>query len=297
MSSYRLDPLVVAQSSIRVLNFTQRASALSFSSFLVLHFSAPLASTLAPSFAISESYASGFMVLGRVWYQGDWSEAVVVWGSLGVHLGSGILGRLLKVYERKERRRRRKVNMLKEDAENAFAEGKKEEVTTIDVPLHTTSYLSLIPFHQLTGYLLLPLAIHHSWTHRLIPSDPTPPISGLSPTLFSYSFVSYSLSSLSSARFLSALSYTAITVLGGYHALSGLRRIAYPMAPRGLKPRARIEGRGVMEEVSRRSWQGAYAVLLVGVGIGVGKIATNAVPAWLGRRYEDVLRVGFPAVL
>lgn len=299
------DTLALTQSSIRLLNLTQRASALSLSSFLLLHLCAPLASTIAPR-TKAESYASGFMVLGRVLYQGEWGEWIFVWGSAGVHVLSGVVGRVLKGVERRERSRRRRVD-VRRDAEKGM--GGEEELSlggrivelspndddddddgsksfsldsTPASPPSALAYLPPISLHQITGYLLLPLAAHHAYLHRLLPSSPSPPISSLSPTLFSYSFVSYSLSS--SHALASSIAYVAVLSIGSYHALAGIRRLADPTAPRGL--RRRRDG--------RNGWRVAYVGVVGGVGIGLARLASEGrgVPEWMGRRYEEVLRRG-----
>lgn len=305
------DTLALTQSTIRLLNLTQRASALSLSSFLVIHLCAPLSSTIAPRNK-AESYASGFMVLGRVMYQGEWGESIFVWGSLGVHVVSGVLGRVLKGLERRERSRRRRVE-VRRDAEKGMGgeeelslddgrivelsadddddEGTEEDEFKMDStpiePPSPTSYLPPISLHQVTGYLLLPLTLHHAYLHRLLPSSPTPPISSLSPTLLSYSFVSYSLSS--SHALASSIAYISLLSVGSYHALAGIRRLADPTAPRGLVKKRRREGRrGV------NGWRVAYAGVMGGVGIGLARLASegSGVPEWMGRRYEEVLRRG-----
>lgn len=284
------------------------------------------------------------MILGRVWYQGEWSEAVVVWGSLGVHLVSGLLGRGAKIWERRERRKRRRgvVRDLVEKAGQGEARdldleggnrilrggnaeekveddddaGLKGEDTTLDIttsegmatpedqdvvppPPVATTLLGPLTLHDLSGYaLLLPLA-HHTLLHRLLPSSGPSPIS---PSLLSYSFVSYSLSPSSPGgsplrAVLSALSYATVLSLGTYHFLSGLRRILDPTAPPGLRTRKRRNKKGRIVNEGR-AWGAAFGAVLVGVGIGVLRLGREGqlVPEWLGRRYELVLRRGWGLV-
>lgn len=333
------DSLLIAQTSIRILKLSQTISALSFSSFLVLHLSAPIASAISPPLLTTskaESYASGFMVLGRVWYQGEWSEAVVVWGSLGVHVVSGVLGRIVKSWERKERRRRRmqgakfeavekngvEIERVKLEAEQSDSvevvnvltqplekkEGKVlteeeefDEMVEEEALIHPTqveaertpdvttgvSSIGPITIHHITGYLLLPLALHHAFLHRILPAFPSAPYNSLSPTLMAYSFVGYSLAaSTPLIAALSTLSYSAVLSLGSFHALSGLRRIMDPTAPIGLRARSTERG---------RKWETSYVVLLASIGVGVARLASEgqSVPGWLGKKYEIVLSKGF----
>ncbi|KAL8278471.1 hypothetical protein RQP46_009161 [Phenoliferia psychrophenolica] len=314
------DYLTLTQSGVRVLNLTQRVSAMSFSTFLVLHLSAPIASAIAPS-GKAESYASGFMLLGRVWYQGEWTEAAIVWGSLAVHIASGSLGRLVKAAERAERRKRRRREVLFSAEKGTSVE---EELDATVVPRVSTSsgerddedellgdeikafdeitpkadvvqpapfdFLGPFTLTHLAGYIMIPMTLNHAFLHRILPSSPSPPISSLSPTLFSYSYVAYALSA-PSHRTKSAIAYSALVVVAGYHAISGIRRLIDPMAPRGLKPKRAKDGEGRIGAVKRRGWQGVYLGGVMAVGLGLVRLASEGkgVPEWIGRKYEVVL--------
>lgn len=83
---------------------------MSFSSFLLVHLSAPLAASFSsPNDA--EATASGCMLVGRELYQGEWTEPVLVWGSLIVHVVSGVARNGLMRVKRKERRKRRRAEV------------------------------------------------------------------------------------------------------------------------------------------------------------------------------------------
>lgn len=153
----------------------------------------------------------------------------------------------------------------------------------IEAPPTRVSHFGPVSLQHLTGYFLIPIALHHSYLHRILPASNKH--LSLSPTLLSYSFVSYSLSS--SYALLSAISYATVLSLGSYHALSGLRRILYPMAPRGL-------GRRTIEGGGKGIWMISYGVTVFSVLVGVARLAgEGGTPRWLGRRYHDVLREGF----
>lgn len=104
--------------------------------------------------------------------------------------------------------------------------------------------------------------------------------------LFSYSFVTHSLSS--PYRLLSAISYAGLGGLAAYHSLTGLRLMWDPTAPRGL-------GRRRSERTSApNSWRVVFVGLVAGVGLGVVKIARSPLPpSWIGRKYDGVLRRGW----
>lgn len=226
-------------------------------------------------------------ILGRVWYQGEWSEGVVVWGSLIVHVGSGILKRAVKSFERVERRKRRRIaEKSKEESrvsiETIEVEGEEAEEEVEVVKASTlNSLLGLVTIQHVTGYLLIPIALHHSWLHRLLPA--TQIHKHLSPTLISYSFVSYSLSK--SYALVSAIGYASVLSLGSYHSLSGIRRILFPISPIGL---------GRRTEKDSQAWKVGFVGLLATVGLGVVRLsADRTTPNWLGKRFDAVLVDGF----
>jgi hypothetical protein len=233
--------------------------------------------TLAPRNK-AESFASGFMVLGRVYYQ-EGLENVIIWGSLAVHISSGVVNRYVKAYERKLRRLDRRERIRKElllryndtiddledtsgysetakvvnkDTESDLDVGEEEQMEMeernpieIDESISSTPppslpFLGIFTIHHLTGYALIPFVLHHSWLHRLLPASSSPPYNSLSPTLLSYALVGYCLSTQSYIlTTLSAVSYGVVISVGSFHALSGIRRLIDPTAPIGLKPRRR----------------------------------------------------------
>ncbi|GAA6026931.1 hypothetical protein JCM8097_005973 [Rhodosporidiobolus ruineniae] len=312
------------------LRLVQNASAAAFTVFGVLHLASPL-SALLPSqqqyLSSAENRASGIQLLAREVYQGELSEPILVWGSLAAHILSGVALRWLQVLRRLEWRklRREEVKALaRESVKNvrfAVADEVEDMVDEAEVVATTTAdeevvvrstnstSSSLFPtpnFHQKTGYLLVPFLLHHLWVHRLLPSSPFPPISSLSPSFFSYSFVSLSLSHSSPLlRYASAFAYTATTLLATYHGLVGWRVLLDPTAPRSLAPRRKRAGEkvGFLRRLTgRREWQAAWVALVAGVAVGTARIAgylggerTVKVPEFVARRMEYVLRRGFGA--
>ncbi|KAM0754102.1 hypothetical protein T439DRAFT_332519 [Meredithblackwellia eburnea MCA 4105] len=308
---------------------------MSFSTFLVLHLSSPIAGAIAPA-GEAESSASRFLVLARVWYQGEWSEGVIIWGSLGVHILSGVLGRVVKGLERAERRKRRRASVrglversvLSHDHEDKLpdygaahvvpeeggkisaVDGEGDELfveepvaedldepaklsrrpssTTVGPATPTTSFLGSFTLTHITGYLLIPITIGHASLHRLIPSSSK---LGLSPDLMSYAFTSYTLQHSNLAiRLKNAIPYTLLIGLGTYHALTGIRRLADPMAPPGLRPKRLRNEDSKVERVTRQAWKGGFVGAVAVVGIGVARIAREGkVAEWLGKRYDVLL--------
>ncbi|KAI5479651.1 hypothetical protein MNV49_003161 [Pseudohyphozyma bogoriensis] len=323
-----VDTLALAHTFVRTTSLIQQGSAIIFSSFLVLHLCSPLAAAFS-SPGQAESSASSFMLLSRVWYQDGWmNEVVVVWGSLAAHIGSGVIGRIGKGVERRLRRARR-VEGVKREAEGSLAreielggmvvQGVGHEQDERGPPLDETvvpqgdsqdgnddtprpkfplfetllTFLGPITLLHTTGYVLVPLTLSHINLHRLLPSLSAPPISSLSPTLFSYSFTSYSLNSRLH-RLRSSLSYGLLVTIAGYHVIAGMRRYIDPTSPRGLRPRRGEEGEGRVGKVKRHGWQAAYGGVVAGVGLGLVRLALEgaAVPAFLARKYDAVLTGG-----
>ncbi|EGU12392.1 Proteophosphoglycan ppg4 [Rhodotorula toruloides ATCC 204091] len=296
-----------------ILRLTQNASAATVSIFAIVHLAAPLSALLPsrPQYLTSaENRANGFALLGREVYQGEWSEPVLVWGSLTAHVVSGIALRWLRVVERVERRKARKEEAKRKarematirpgevedelptmtkatEVEKNLVEGEVEELeaelvatTTNDEELVVPASVSpapLVPlptFHQTMGYALIPFVAHHAWLHRLLPSSPLPPIFALSPSFFNYSFTAFSLRHDSPLlKYGSAVCYAAVVGLGTYHGLVGWRILLDPTAPRSLAPSRRRPGGKDRRVLHGREWQAAWVTLVAGVSVGAARIA------------------------
>lgn len=302
----RSKPLAItikmAELSLKILSSSQQLSAYSFLSFLTIHLSAPIVAAFAPPHQ-AELSASRIMLLGREWYQNGISEFIFVWGALGIHICSGVLVRGLKVAQTKKRRQKRR-----RDAKAAAEQGLKDEdslpilhdivedeelemehLSVVESPPSShqqkrldDTFPTLPTFQRIAGYILIPLTLSHARLHRLLPSSASAPISSLSPTLFSYSFVSWSLSPSSPfrRRLLSTISYSALVSLAVYHALVGIRIYTDSKAPRSLRSK---DNRPPV-------WSGSYGGVVVAAGIGLARLAAEGgqVPLWMGRKYEAV---------
>ncbi|CAO1621596.1 unnamed protein product [Parajaminaea phylloscopi] len=111
-----------ARATVPKLTTISHTSALVFSTFLVVHLSAPLASVFKVAansilgsdepghgralLAGSNDAASKWMLLGRVYYQGALTEPLIVWGSLAVHVSASIAKRCLKIWLKRQSRQR-----------------------------------------------------------------------------------------------------------------------------------------------------------------------------------------------
>jgi len=210
---------------LRVVTQIQSASALGFTTFLVLHLAAPLGA----AFGLD---ASGVMLLTREYYQTPPLEPLLVWGSLAAHVVSSTVRRIL-----------------------------------LGVPRRPS-------LNSLAGYLLVPMVLGHAWTHRIAPAR-----LGVSPSLLSYQFVSYSMAThpLSSWAIYGSLSLAAC-----YHTASGLRMILS-----GRRKAARLPDSNLCKAT--------YGAVVCGLGLGLVNLAGEGseVPLWLGKRYAEVLKAAY----
>lgn len=135
-------------------------------------------------------------------------------------------------------------------------------------------------WHSLTGFLLVPVVAGHSWSHRILPAK-----KGVSPSLLSYQFVSYSLAKYPVTSW---LSYGILTLATTYHAAGGLRMILSDLPQLSVRRKA-------ARLPDNKAAQAGYAGVVGGVGIGLFNLAriSGDVPAWLGRRYAEVLQSAY----
>ncbi|PWN31114.1 hypothetical protein BDZ90DRAFT_35211 [Jaminaea rosea] len=329
---------------------TSHLSALAFSTFLVVHLASPVASALhtgvrllsghALSDAVegSTDAANGYLLLGRVWYRpgaGEsakigWTESVIVWGSLAVHVGCGIAKRGILVGEQVKRRRRRKAKRagLDGDIEGRQQQDRKrdqgssstESEATSTSPSPPSSSASSLPspslLHALTGHLLvLPLSAHVLLT-RLGPAVRSLSGSGRNIEV-DHTLVAHGLVSESGTR-TAAMSWAVLvgtTALSAWHVASGTHLIGQSMAAKSKARRRRQAAAAGLPDPaasaaspppsSRRKQlaRTAQPALLGSAAVlaGAACIATDyahggglAVGPWVKRRFDEVYRGTWP---
>ncbi|KAF8485637.1 hypothetical protein JB92DRAFT_1538171 [Gautieria morchelliformis] len=124
------------------------------------------------------SLSSQVMLLGREYYQGSFSEPWLLFAPLGIHVTAGVTKRLLS------------SNPLPR---------RPSLLTATAYPL-----LLLLPIHILT--------------HRVIPSDTSPPISALSPSELNFEFVK---AGLAGWPVRSSVLYAGLVLCGVVHTFEG----------------------------------------------------------------------------
>ncbi|CAO1626296.1 unnamed protein product [Jaminaea pallidilutea] len=325
-SSHRL----VTNRLVPTLTLVSHSSSIVFSTFLVVHLASPLASashfvTSCGDCTSSTDAASKWMLLGRVWYQKSWSEPVIVWGALGVHLVSSIAKRALLMWSmgRKAGKGSRSEasseqsssSEIEEAAEEATSkiwtkEGEVSKPTPQSPPAASTSTWLPSPatLHSWTGYLLIVPLLSHVKLTRLIPSRSQPPISSLSPSEVDYTLITYGLNPQTSdarRRTTSWAILLAMVSLSSWHVAGGTHRITQRWGGRsrrtgGSKTPEQQAKKGAVSAHRRRrlelqrtlmpSLLGSAAVLLGTWSMSSDADAIVTQDSWMGKRLEAIYR-------
>ncbi|ANZ78042.1 BA75_05053T0 [Komagataella pastoris] len=206
---------------IPFLYTVQKWSILPFGCFALLHIPAVV---VMPS--ISVNLAKQLFTMGRCVYQAPGLESLMVWGSLGVHILSGVTLRLLKIYRNysyygmmHKRTRRRKSLFAKDNADDLDPSYGMGGITSLLGLGFKGSYISKIlgisPL-SFTGYLLLPVLAAHIYDMRLLPAS----IDGDSNLID----VEYITQALVQHKWTTSLGLLALVGLASYHTIGGMMR-------------------------------------------------------------------------
>lgn len=123
--------------------------------------------------------------------------------------------------------------------------------------------------HSATGWLLVPMTLAHSVTHRILPAW-----KGISPALLSYQFVSHGLVE---SPFVSVAIYGTMILAALHHGIAGARSLIS-----GRRKAARLPEGGLAAT--------GYAMLIGSLGLGLVNLKKEGseVPLWLAKRYMEV---------
>ena len=177
--------------TLSLLTTIQRLPTPFISAFMLVHLSAPLIANIGGSSTSSQVMVSAYFteyqlhaqipslmfliskLLGREYYQGRYTEPLLVFSPLGIHVASSLARRILL------------STKLKLSQSSALQS--KPILAEFWHRLKSTRLVTLSAYPALAF-----LAIHLE-KHRLRPSIPVPPISTLSPSELDYEFVKYGL--------------------------------------------------------------------------------------------------------
>jgi len=153
--------------TLSLLTAIQRLPTPFLSAFMLVHLSAPLIANIGGSSASSQ-----VMLLGREYYQGQYTEPLLVFAPLGIHVTSSLARRIL-------------LSIKPSDSSNSLRS--KSIFTKF---WHKLRSMRLV---TLSAYPTLAFVVSHLQTHRLRPSMLASPIFALSPSELDYEFVKYGL--------------------------------------------------------------------------------------------------------
>ncbi|PWN48882.1 hypothetical protein IE53DRAFT_363555 [Violaceomyces palustris] len=122
---------------LKLLTRLQTGSAISFSTFLMVHLSSPLSALVGSvvgrgggtsGYEGAVDWASRTMILGRVYYQNPLTEPILIWGSLSIHVASSIARRWLLVNIRTSPSAQRPENRIGKDEIREFIYQRRDGV-------------------------------------------------------------------------------------------------------------------------------------------------------------------------
>lgn len=134
-------PFLSLTKAYGLLSKVQNASAYAFTAFTVIHGTQILAANVGGS-----RLSNHWILLGRPFYQDEHLEKVLVTGSAVTHILAGLAKAGIRLYWNKNK-------------------------TIQQQPEKNTSHTSLLPYHHLVGYVLIPLAGLHYFLVRSLPID------------------------------------------------------------------------------------------------------------------------------
>ncbi|KAG0307988.1 hypothetical protein BGZ98_009287 [Dissophora globulifera] len=269
----------------------QAISAMAFGTFGFIHLVPPMLASVG-----GINLANKALLWGRVYYQTNGVEQVLVYGSLAVHLGSGLLRALVRCIWKA-------TAYFRSKNQGASDTGSSTSTTTTTTTTTTTSTGSssksststsssssssapsgletsrntggnasapgLFPFHRLVGWLLTPIVLGHMDTMRVIPVE----VLGDS-SMIDYGFVTFL------HRVKRPAPYILLVGLMAYHMFGG-GPVAYNMVlPKGSERRIKVQEltkskktRAIIAGlVSTVALVGAYRIMTSDVVIPMSKI-------------------------
>lgn len=281
-------PASYRRRTLQLLTRLQTASAAALSAFAVVHLSAPLVGLLNINVDVIDRVdaVSRWMLLGRVAYQSGAGE-IVLWTSIATHLASGLVKRLITRFT---------TSCSTSNTKNQRSQEKIEALPPV------TPVKARMTLAQLSGWLLAPVALHHAFVNRIIPSSERAPILALSPSELDYSFVSHTLSHPSmQVRTFMGTAYIVLIGAFAVHAVFALPALLRSLPWNGSSG---TRNTSVTHRASKRyskataSWSLATVLLasLISI-IPLGQTDKIPISSSLKNRYDAVLAFAWPTHL
>ncbi|KAF8940219.1 hypothetical protein EDD21DRAFT_387480 [Dissophora ornata] len=271
----------------------QAVSAMAFGTFGFIHLIPPMLATVG-----GIDLANKALLWGRVYYQTYGIEQVLVYGSLAVHIGTG-LGRAIVRFIWKAKAYYASTRQV------AASDGTATTTTTKTTTTTTTTTISgsdgtsksssesststsspalsrggsgstpgLFPYHRLVGWLLTPLVLSHMRTMRQIPVE----VFGDS-SMIDYGFVTFL------HRMKRPAPYVLLVGFMAYHMFGG-GPVAFNMAlPKGSSQRIKVQE---LKE-SKKARAVVTAVVSTAALVGVYRILTSDVVIPMSKFYLQLL--------
>ncbi|KAG0325815.1 hypothetical protein BG004_003097 [Podila humilis] len=267
----------------------QAYSALGFTAFAALHIIPP---TLAAFGGVD--LANKALILGRVYYQTYGVEQVAVFGTLTVHILSGLARAVVRsiwsakkylannnknngsnrtvVTEQHEGKTRTIIRETKVVSSSSSAAASTTNVTLSAGGSAPGSF----PYHRLAGWILVPVVLGHAFTVRI-----NPLLKLQDSAIIDYSFVTYH----NRAEKYAGLYYVPLIALFLYHAYSNGPAAVNAVLPKGSSKRATAH-----EMIKSRPMRLAVSGVLSTVAlVGLYRIVTDPSSIPWQRQYAQLL--------
>lgn len=282
---------------IPILSSIQKYSSYTFTIFSFLHGTSVMIGPV-----ISESIGNEMLSMSRTIYQGSGLENILVWGSLSLHVLSGITLRILRNRRYREKyggskaldnklKRKRRNSQLDKDTISKSYDGEVSVNDDSEVGLmggitnffgfgFRKSYLfrkfGLSPL-QATGYLSVPLVAYHALQTRIIPLL----VEGDS-SYISLDYISYIFNDVrhTSGPILNWIVYPSLIGFTTYHIISGWMKW---LNVKSLTKRK--IGAGLVNLISLIGIYSIYSLSKVDTNITVAKFVQKQFDLYIDRFY------------
>ncbi|KAG0230522.1 hypothetical protein BGX31_005804 [Mortierella sp. GBA43] len=264
----------------------QACSAMAFGTFGIIHLVPPILATVG-----GVELANKALIWGRVYYQTYGIEQVLVYGSLGIHLGTSLCRFAVRMVW--------KAKALIAGEDRSLSRHTETTTTTTTTAISTESTVTsvasststvnggtrsgsgsapgLFSYHRVAGWLLTPFVLAHMDQMRMIPLE----FLGDS-SMLDYSYVTFLY------RMKRPVPYALLVGLMAYHMFSGAPVAFNMILPKGSK--RRIATQKLVQ--SKRARMVVAGVVSSAVLVGVIRIMMAKGPIPMARLYQSLHVLG-----